>query len=129
MRHSSRPWVACVRRGVCIAGCRWYLPIDGTKGSPMLFDQIKQEKGKLDIIFANAGITPMTSLGNITEEAYDSLFNVNVKGLLFTVPTEQPLMPDGGSIILNASIAASKRIASLSPYSATKAAVRSFART
>jgi len=95
----------------------------------MLFDQIKQEKGKLDIIFANAGITPMTSLGNITEEAYDSLFNVNVKGLLFTVPNVLPLMPDGGSIILNASIAASKEIASLSVYSATKAAVRSFART
>ena len=95
----------------------------------MLFDQIKQEKGKLDIIFANAGITPMTSLGNITEEAYDSLFNVNVKGLLFTVQNVLPLMPEGGSIILNASIAASEGIASSSGYSATKAAVRSFART
>jgi NAD(P)-dependent dehydrogenase (short-subunit alcohol dehydrogenase family) len=114
---------------VSIAGCRWYLPIDGRKGSPVLFDQIKQEKGKLDIIFANAGITPMTSLGNITEEAYDSLFNVNVKGLLFTVQNVLPLMPEGGSIILNASIAASKGIACLSVYSATKAAVRSFART
>ena len=92
-----------------------------------LFAQIKQEKGKLDIIFANAGITPMTAgttpitpLGNITEEAYDSLFNVNVKGLLFTVQNVLPLMPDGGSIILNASIAASKGIANLSVYSATK---------
>ena len=68
-------------------------------------------------------------LGNITEEAYDSLVNVNVKGLLFTIQKALPLMPDGGSIILNASIAASKGIANLSVYSATKAAVRSFART
>jgi NAD(P)-dependent dehydrogenase (short-subunit alcohol dehydrogenase family) len=68
-------------------------------------------------------------LGNITEEAYDSLVNVNVKGLLFTIQNALPLMPDGGSIILNASIAASKGIANLSVYSATKAAVRSFART
>ena len=93
------------------------------------FTQIKQEKGKLDIVFANAGIAPMTSLGNITEEAYDLLFNVNVKGLLFTVQNALQLMPDVGSIILNASIAASKGIASLSVYSATKTAVRSFART
>src|SRR6267154_3475513 len=94
-----------------------------------LFAQIKQEKGKLDIIFANAGITPQTPLGNITEEDYDSLFNVNVKGLLFTVQKALPLMPDGGSIILNASIVASKGFSSNSVYSATKAAVRSFART
>ena len=94
-----------------------------------LFAQIKQEKGKVDIIFANAGITPQTPLGNITEEAYDSLFNVNVKGLLFTIQNALPLMPDGGSIILNASIVASKGFAHWSVYSATKAAVRSFART
>ena len=94
-----------------------------------LFAQIKQEKGKVDIIFANAGITPMTPLGNITEEAYDSLFNVNVKGLLFTIQNALPLMPDGGSIILNASIVASKGFAHWSVYSATKAAVRSFARS
>ena len=83
-----------------------------------LFAQIKQEKGKLDIIFANAGITPMTAgttpitpLGNITEENYDSLFNVNVKGLLFSIQKALPLMADGGSIILNASIVASKGFA------------------
>jgi NAD(P)-dependent dehydrogenase (short-subunit alcohol dehydrogenase family) len=101
-----------------------------------LFAQIKQERGKLDIIFANAGITPMTAgttpitpLGNITEENYDSLFNVNVKGLLFSIQNALPLMPDGGSIVLNASIVASKGFANWSVYSATKAAVRSFART
>jgi len=94
-----------------------------------LFAQIKREKGKLDIIFANAGITPMTPLGNITEEDYDSLFNANVKGLLFTVQKALPLMPDGGSIILNASIVASKGFGGWSVYSATKAAVRSLART
>jgi len=94
-----------------------------------LFAQIKREKGKLDVVFANAGITPQTPLGKITEEAYDSLFNVNVKGLLFTIQNALPLMPDGGSIILNASIVASKGFAHWSVYSATKAAVRSFART
>jgi NAD(P)-dependent dehydrogenase (short-subunit alcohol dehydrogenase family) len=94
-----------------------------------LFAQIKREKGKLDVVFANAGITPMTPLGNITEEDYDSLFNVNVKGLVFTVQNALALMLDGGSIILNASIVASKGFANWSVYSATKAAVRSFART
>jgi len=94
-----------------------------------LFAQIKREKGKLAIVFANAGITPMTPLGKITEEDYDSLFDANVKGLLFTVQKALPLMPDGGSIILNASIVASKGFGGWSVYSATKAAVRSFART
>ncbi len=94
-----------------------------------LFAQIKRETGKLDVVFANAGITTMTPFGNITEEDYDSLFNANVKGLLFTVQKALPLMPDGGSIILNASIVASKGFRDWSVYSATKAAVRSFART
>jgi NAD(P)-dependent dehydrogenase (short-subunit alcohol dehydrogenase family) len=94
-----------------------------------LFAQIKREKGTLDIVFANAGITPMTPLGNITEQDYDSLFNANVKGLIFTVQKALPLMPDGGSIILNASIVASKGFGGWSVYSATKAAVRSLART
>jgi NAD(P)-dependent dehydrogenase (short-subunit alcohol dehydrogenase family) len=94
-----------------------------------LFAQIKREKGKLDIVFANAGITTITPLGKITEEDYNSIFNANVKGLLFTVQKALPLMPDGASIILNASIVASKGFADWSVYSATKAAVRSFART
>ena len=71
----------------------------------------------------------VAALGKITEEHYDSLFNGNVKGLLFTVQKALPLMPDGASIILSASIAASKGFPDWSVYSATKAAVRSFART
>ena len=95
-----------------------------------LFAQIKREKGKLDIVFANAGAAKFAPLGKITEDHYDSLFNSNLKGLLFTVQKALPLMPDGASIILNASTAASKAPApEWSVYSATKAAVRSFART
>ncbi len=94
-----------------------------------LFAQIKREKGKLDIVFANAGVATYAPLGTITEEHFDSHFNINVKGLLFTVQKALTLLPDGGSIILNASIVGSKGFAANSVYSATKAAVRSFART
>jgi NAD(P)-dependent dehydrogenase (short-subunit alcohol dehydrogenase family) len=94
-----------------------------------LFAQIKREKGKLDIVFANAGAAKYAPLGKITEELYDSIFNINVKGVLFTVQKALPLLPDGASIILNASIVASKGLSANSVYSATKAAVRSFART
>src|ERR1700716_1658057 len=94
-----------------------------------LFAQIKQEKGKLDIVFANAGVAKYAPFGEITEELYEQIFSINVKGLLFTLQKALPLMPDGASIILNASIVASKGLPSNSVYSATKAAVRSFART
>jgi NAD(P)-dependent dehydrogenase (short-subunit alcohol dehydrogenase family) len=94
-----------------------------------LFAQIKREKGKLDIVFANAGLAKYASLGTITEALYNSIFSINVMGLLFTVQKALPLMPDGASIILNASIVASKGLSSNSVYSASKAAVRSFART
>jgi NAD(P)-dependent dehydrogenase (short-subunit alcohol dehydrogenase family) len=94
-----------------------------------LFAQIKQEKGRLDIVFANAGIAKYGPFGKITEELYDQIFSINVKGLVFTVQKALPLLPDGASIILNASIVASKGLAANSVYSATKAAVRSFART
>ena len=94
-----------------------------------LFARIKREKGKLDIVFANAGVATYAPFGEITEEHYDSIFNINVKGLLFTVQKSLPLLPDGASIILNASVAARKGLSSNSVYSATKAAVRSFART
>ena len=94
-----------------------------------LFAQIKREKSKLDSVFANAGVAKSAPFGEITEEHYDSIFDINVKGLLFTVQKALPLLPDGASIILNASIVASKGLSSNSVYSATKAAVRSFART
>jgi NAD(P)-dependent dehydrogenase (short-subunit alcohol dehydrogenase family) len=94
-----------------------------------LFAQIKREKGKLDIVFANAGVAKYARLGSISEELFDSIFNTNVKGLLFTVQKALPLLPDGASIILNASIVGSKGLPTNSVYSATKAAVRSFART
>ncbi len=73
-----------------------------------LFAQIKREKGRLDVLFANAGVAKYAPLGTITEEFYDSIFDINVKGLLFTVQKALPLMPDGASIILNASIVGSK---------------------
>jgi len=94
-----------------------------------LFSQIKSEKRKLDIVFANAGAAKYAPLGQISEELYQSIFDVNVKGVLFTVQKALPLIPQGGSIILNASIVASKGQPANSVYSATKAAVRSFART
>jgi NAD(P)-dependent dehydrogenase (short-subunit alcohol dehydrogenase family) len=94
-----------------------------------LFAQIKREKGKLDIVFANAGVAKLAPFGEITEEHYDSLFNINVRGLLFTVQKALPLLPDGASIILNVSIGGSKGPPAASVACATKAAVRSFART
>jgi NAD(P)-dependent dehydrogenase (short-subunit alcohol dehydrogenase family) len=94
-----------------------------------LFAQIKREKGRLDMVFANAGTAQLAPLGKITEEHYDAIFDVNVRGLLFTVQKALALMPDGGAIILNASINAGKGPAEWSVYSATKAAIRSFARS
>jgi len=100
-----------------------------TQDLDRLFAQINNEKGRIDILFANAGIAKYAALGNINEELYDSIFNVNVKGVLFTVQKALPLMPDGASIILNASVVGSKGLSSNSVYSATKASIRSFART
>jgi NAD(P)-dependent dehydrogenase (short-subunit alcohol dehydrogenase family) len=94
-----------------------------------LYAQIKREKGGLDVVFANAGVARFAPFGTVTEELYDAIFDINVKGLLFTVQKALPLLPDGASIILNASVVGSKGLPSNSVYSATKAAVRSFART
>jgi NAD(P)-dependent dehydrogenase (short-subunit alcohol dehydrogenase family) len=94
-----------------------------------LFAQIRQEKGRLDVVFANAGQASFVPLGSISEELYEQTFNTNVKGVLFTVQKALPLIPDGGSIILNGSVVGQKGFAASSVYSATKAAVRSFART
>ena len=92
------------------------------------FDVVKDQKGHIDILFANAGIIQFAPLGKISEEHFDKVFGINVKGLLFTVQKALPIFRDGGSIILTASIGASKGAEELSIYHATKAAIRSFAR-
>jgi NAD(P)-dependent dehydrogenase (short-subunit alcohol dehydrogenase family) len=119
------------RAAAAIASNVTAVPGDVSKPADLdrLFAQILREKGRLDIVFANAGVAKFAPLGTITEEFYDSIFDVNVKGLLFTVQKALPLMPEGGSIIVNASVVASKGLPANSVYSATKAAVRSFART
>jgi len=94
-----------------------------------LYATVKAKTGRIDILFANAGTAELAPLENITEEHFDKIFDTNVKGLLFTVQKALPLLPDGASIILNASIVASTGNPAFSVYSATKAAVRSFART
>ena len=86
-----------------------------------LYAAVKKQKGRIDILFANAGVGELVPLGAITEAHFDKTFGINVKGLLFTVQKALPLIQDGGSIILNASIAASKGFEGLSIYSATKA--------
>jgi NAD(P)-dependent dehydrogenase (short-subunit alcohol dehydrogenase family) len=95
-----------------------------------LYDTVKQQKGRIDVLFANAGIVEVAVLGSITDSHFDKMFNINVKGLLFTVQKALPLFQDGGgSIILTASIGGSKGYEGASVYAATKAAIRSFART
>ncbi len=94
-----------------------------------LFETVKKEKGHLDIVFANAGIGEFAPLGAITEEHFDKIFDANVKAVVFTVQKALPLLREGSSIILNASIAGSKGLPAFSVYNATKAALRSFART
>src|SRR5215207_897220 len=95
-----------------------------------LFEVVKNEKGHIDVLFASAGIGDLSKpLESITERGFDDTFNVNVRGTLFTVQKALPLMRDGGSIILNSSIAGVKGFPGASVYSASKAAVRSFART
>ena len=94
-----------------------------------LYAAVKEKTGRIDIVFANAGIGEFAPLGQITEEHFDKQFNVNVRGLLFTVQRALPLLQDGGTIVLNASIVSITGSPAFSVYSATKAAVRSFART
>jgi len=94
-----------------------------------LYATVKQQKGQIDILFANAGIGEFSPLEKISEEHFDKTFDVNVKGVLFTVQKALPLFKEGGSIILNSSTAATKAMDGTTVYSATKAAVRSFART
>src|ERR1700674_2663316 len=92
-----------------------------------LYETVKAE-GRIDIVFANAGLAEFSPLVNITEEHFDKLFNINVKGALFTVQKALPLLNDGGSIILTGSVAGVKGTPAFSVYGASKAAIRSFAR-
>lgn len=94
-----------------------------------MYDIVKDQKGHIDILFANAGIIEFAPLGEISEKHFDKIFDIDVKGLLFTVQQALPIFQDGGSIILMASVGSSKGSAELSVYHAAKAAVRSFARS
>lgn len=96
-----------------------------------LYDRIRQDHGRLDVMFANAGTAEVAArpLGDIDEEAFDRLFGLNVRGLLFSVQKALPLLATGSAVVLNGSVAGSKGFAGQSLYNATKAAVRSFART
>jgi NAD(P)-dependent dehydrogenase (short-subunit alcohol dehydrogenase family) len=94
-----------------------------------LYEVVKKQNRKIDVIFANAGIAQVAPFGTVEEKFFDLHFDANVKGLFFTVQKGLPLLNDGGSIILTGSIADVKGFPAVSVYSATKAAVRSFART
>jgi NAD(P)-dependent dehydrogenase (short-subunit alcohol dehydrogenase family) len=93
-----------------------------------LYDTVGRAKGRIDIVFANAGVAEFAPLGRITEQHFDKLFNINVRGTLFTVQKALPLLNDGGSIILNGSVAGVKGTPAFGVYGATKAAVRNFVR-
>lgn len=93
-----------------------------------LYSVIKEQTGRLDILFANAGMFERAPLGSITEEHFDRVFNINVKGILFAVQKALPIFTDGGSIVLNGAIGSIKGFPNMSVASATKAAIRSFAR-
>lgn len=94
-----------------------------------MYAQIKDKKGQLDVLFANAGGGGLAPLGHITEEHFDSTFGTNVRGLVFTVQKALPLMRKGSSIVLNASTTSVKGTGAFSIYSASKAAVRNLARS
>jgi NAD(P)-dependent dehydrogenase (short-subunit alcohol dehydrogenase family) len=94
-----------------------------------LYEQIRSGHGRVDIVFANAGIAEHRAFGQIDVEQYERIFGTNVKGVIFSVQAALPLMPDGSSIILTGSVVGSKGLPANSVYAATKAAIRSFART
>jgi NAD(P)-dependent dehydrogenase (short-subunit alcohol dehydrogenase family) len=94
-----------------------------------LFDAVKSAKSRIDVLFANAGLGTLAPLGMISEESFDQVFDVNVKGTLFTVQKALPLMKAGGSIILTGSTTGTKGTSAFSVYSASKAAIRNFARS
>src|SRR6202045_2532316 len=94
-----------------------------------LYETVAKAKGQIDVVFANAGVGEFVPFGAVTEEHFDKLFNINVRGTLFTVQKALPLFKDGGSIILNGSVASVKGTAAFGVYAASKAAIRSFVRT
>jgi NAD(P)-dependent dehydrogenase (short-subunit alcohol dehydrogenase family) len=94
-----------------------------------LYETVSRVKGRIDIVFANAGVGEFVPFGAVTEEHFDKLFNINVRGTLFTVQKALPLLNDGGSIILNGSVASVKGTAAFGVYAASKAAIRSLVRT
>jgi NAD(P)-dependent dehydrogenase (short-subunit alcohol dehydrogenase family) len=94
-----------------------------------LYEDIGRKAGRLDVLFANAGVGEFQSLGQITEEHVDKLLAINIKGTLFTVQKALPLLPDGASIVLNGSMVSVQGMPAFSVYAATKAALRSFARS
>ena len=94
-----------------------------------LYETVRKEKGKIDVLFASAGRGELAAIGEVSEEHFDKIVGLNVRGTLFTVQKALPLFNDGGSIILNGSIASIKGFPGFGVYSASKAALRSFART
>jgi len=94
-----------------------------------LYETVKKQKGKIDVLFASAGRGELAKIGEVTEDHFDQTFDLNVRGTLFTVQKALPLFTDGGSIFLNGSIASIKGFPAFGVYAASKAAVRSFART
>lgn len=94
-----------------------------------LYATVKEQKGRIDILFANAGLGEFAPLGQVTEAHFDKIFGINVKGTLFTVQKALPLIPDGGAIVMNGSMVSLKGLPAFGVYAATKAAIRSFART
>ncbi len=127
-RRQSELDAAVAQIGKCVTAVAG--DVTNTADLDRLYEIVKREKGRINVLFANAGIsTPRAPLGEIREQDFDKIFDINVKALLFTVQKALPLIADGGSILLNASVVASKGLPTTSVYSASKAAVRSFART
>jgi NAD(P)-dependent dehydrogenase (short-subunit alcohol dehydrogenase family) len=126
-RRESELKAAEAAIGTCVRGIRGDVADLGDLDR--LFQTVKDENGHIDILFANAGLGEFAPLGEITEAHFDKTFDVNVKGTLFTVQKALPLMSQGSSIILNASVASIKGFPAFSVYGASKAAIRSFARS